>query len=159
MKSKFACGCVVEVASPSLGPVSLTYCPLHQAAPDLLAAAEAAYGNYYSYLTSGEGPRSFIPSMDRLGEAVKKAKGEGGCGMKRIIYKFEPEFFGAGSHGFHNRCSYCNGTPEYMMLTVKGCRRRFTSLCQDHVTKIGGDNIEWRLTELLSEHLKPGEGD
>lgn len=48
------------------------------AAPDLLVAAKKAVENYVSYLTSGEGPRSFIPSMDALRVAVAAA--EGGAG-------------------------------------------------------------------------------
>lgn len=46
------------------------------ALPDLLTAAEGALANYSAYLTSGEGDRALIPSMERLREAVAKAKGE-----------------------------------------------------------------------------------
>lgn len=37
---------------------------------ELMAAVQGALAEYQSYLTSGEGPRAFIPSMERLREAA-----------------------------------------------------------------------------------------
>jgi hypothetical protein len=74
MRTKFGCGCTVEVRDPHIGPVCLTHCPLHAAAPDLLAACERAA----AILRPEVEPMAFErqAAYSLLRAALEKARGE-----------------------------------------------------------------------------------
>ena len=68
------CGC--EYGDTDGGP-ELTYCALHRAAPDLLAACEAAYEILDRDNEEYSGPMAMpTPELEMLSAAIRKAKGE-----------------------------------------------------------------------------------
>jgi hypothetical protein len=68
------------------------------------------------------------------------------------IYPFECDFFGVGTAGFRNQCSYCDEVPRFMKVLGRGKRRRCIALCRTHAEKSGRTDL-WH-EDKLSERLK-----